>query len=133
VEDRPLEFWDLEEWQQIVTSWPEPVKKAIGGNLRVLQHGEKPASHCKTLQDFAIPLLELWHRSGQRVICTTEYGSLTSRIHVLDAFIKDSGEGKKMRKSDQERIERRAKQLQARMEELKKAMEQTQKVGRIVH
>lgn len=133
MEDRPLEFWDLEEWREIVASWPESVKKAIGGNLRVLQHGEKPASHCKTLQDFAIPLLQLWHPSGQRVICTTEYASLTGNIHVLDAFMKDSREGGKMRKGDRDRIERRAKQLQGRMEELKRAMEQTQRLGRKVH
>lgn len=129
-EDRPLEFWDKEDWQAIVTAWPLAVKKAIGASLRVLQHGEKPDSHCKTLQDFPIPLLELWHRSGQRVICTTEYANLTGRIHVLDAFEKDSREGKKMRQSDKDRIERRAKELKQRMEALKKSTERSQAAGK---
>jgi hypothetical protein len=132
-EDRPLDFWDLDEWQTIVTPWPDSVKKAIGGNLRVLQHGEMPASHCKTLQGFPIPLLELWHRSGQRVICTTEFASLTNRIHVLDAFMKDSRERRRMRQSDKARIERRARDLKQRMEALKKSVEQTEMVRRKVH
>ena len=131
--DRPLEFWDLTEWQAIVTPWPDPVKKAIGANLRVLQHGEMPASHCKTLQKFPIPLLELWHPSGPRVICTAEYAGLTGHLHVLDAFEKDSKDGKKMRPSDRDRIERRAKELKKRMDALKKLSEQTHAVRKKLH
>jgi hypothetical protein len=119
LEDRTLEFWDDDEWNVIVSAWPKAVKRGIGGNLRVLQHGEKPASHCKTLAGFPIRLLELWHRDGQRVICTTEYASLTNHIHVLDAFMKDSAERRKMRQSDSDRIERRARALKKRMEALK--------------
>jgi len=129
-EDRPLEFWDRDDWQTIVTVWPPAVRKAIGASLRVLQHGEKPDSHCEALRDFPIPLLELWHRSGQRVICTTEYANLTGRIHVLDAFEKDSGAGKKMRQSDKNRIERRAKELKLRMDALKKPTERSQAAGK---
>jgi phage-related protein len=134
LDDRPLEFWDLDEWRETVTPWPEAVKKAIGGNLRILQHGEMPASHCKTLQGFSIPLLELWHRSGQRVVCTVAYTDLVGLVHVLDAFMKDSKEGKKMRKSDAERIEKRAKALKHRMDDLKQSMAGSAAPGRkIVH
>ena len=125
MEDRPLDFWDIDEWRAIVAQWPETAKKSIGSNLRVLQHGEKPASHCKTLQDFPIALLELWHACGARVICTTDYASLTNNIHVLDAFMKDSQAGKKMRQADRERIERRATDLKKRMVELKKSTDKT--------
>ena len=126
--DRPLEFWDKAEWTAIVTSWPATVRKAIGKNLRVLQHGERPSSHCKTLQGFSIALLELWHRSGQRVICTTVYTELTGCIHVLDAFEKDAREGRTMRKADKERITKRAKDLKRRMDELQRAAAQSQSI-----
>jgi len=125
VGDRPLEFWDKDEWMAIVTPWPVSVKKMIGANLRVLQHGERPSSHCKTLNDFPLPLLELWHRSGQRVICTTEYAELTGHIHVIDAFEKDSREGRKMRTTDKKRIMDRANALKRRMEDLNRSMKRT--------
>lgn len=127
MDDRPLEFWDLDEWRTIVTPWPQAAKDSIGGNLRILQHGDKPASHCKTLQDFPIPLLELWHRGGQRVICTTEYASLIGRVHVLDAFMKDAKDGAKMRPADKDRITGRAKALRNEMNALMKALKPSQR------
>jgi hypothetical protein len=133
VEDKPLEFWDKDEWMTIVAPWSDSVKRAIGSNLRVLQHGEKPASHCKTLRDFPIALLELWHPSGARVVCTTEYASLSNYIHVLDAFVKDSKEGKKMRPGVKDRIERRARDLKQRMDDLKKFNRQMSMVRSKAH
>lgn len=116
-----------------MTPWPKAVKKAIGANLRVLQHGERPASHCKALRDFAVPLLELWHRSGQRVICTTAYSGESGRIHVLDAFVKDSGDGRKMRRTDKERIELRAKELKNRMDEVERTSQKAKNLRDKLH
>lgn len=78
-------------------------------------------------------MLELWHRSGQRVICTTEYVNLSGRIHVLDAFMKDSVDKKKMRQTVRKRIERRAKELKIRMDALKRVSDETESVRRKLH
>jgi len=78
-------------------------------------------------------LLELWHPSGARVVCTTEYASLSNYIHVLDAFVKDSKEGKKIRPRVKDRIERRARDLKQRMDDLKKFNRQMSMVRSKAH
>lgn len=118
MKDRELDFWDEAEWKAIIKDWPVSVRKAFGSRLRTVQRGEQPDSGAKPLKDFKITVWELWARSGQRVIYTTAYAQIDDCIYVLDAFEKDSREGKKMRKSDRKRIEGRVKQLTERMEKI---------------
>ncbi len=82
-----------------------------------------------SLAGFDVPIRELWHRSGQRVVYCVHYAAVSGRIDVIDAFEKDSREGKTMRKSDKERIERRVAALKREMEEL----EERQRAGRRLH
>lgn len=123
MELRPLEFWDYDEWTSITKHWPKAVRKGFGRKLRVVQLGEQPQSNAKPLKGFAFSLWELWHRDGQRVIYTTVYVTLTGRIHVLDAFEKDSADGKKMRKTDKMRIEGRVTRLKTEMDRLEAEIE----------
>ena len=52
---------------------------------------------------------------------------------MLDAFVKDSKEGKKMRPSVKDRIERRARDLKQRMDDLKKLNQQMSVVRSKAH
>jgi len=106
--ERRIEFWDEDSWNAITSRWPAAVRRGFATRLRVIQQGGQPHSHAKPLTGFAISLWELWHRDGQRVVYTVEYSLLTGTVYVLDAFAKDSRDGKTMRKSDKARIERRA-------------------------
>jgi phage-related protein len=118
LKDRDLEFWDDREWKAFIKEWPEELREYFGTRLRTIQRGGHPASGAKPLSDFDIKLGELKHRDGTRVVYTTEYATLTNCIHVLDAFLKDSREGSKMRSSDRTRIEARVKALKERMKPL---------------
>ncbi len=117
--ERHLEFWNEDEWRKITARWLDPIKRGFATRLRVVQLGGQPASRAKPLAGFAIPLWELWHRDGQRVIYTVEYADLTNCVNVLDAFEKDAGKGKKMRISDAARIKARVAALKLRMDDLK--------------
>lgn len=123
MQERDLEFWDEDDWKQITSTWPNAVNRGFATRLRVVQNGGQPTSHAKPLKGFAISLWELWHRDGQRVVYTVEYASLTNHIDVLDAFKKNSSEGKKMRTSDTVRITARVTALVRRMAELKAELE----------
>lgn len=116
--ERRLHFWDDDEWRAVTESWPLAVQRRFASQLRIVQHGAQPASHAKPLTGFAIPLWELWHRDGQRVVYTVHYASSTGRIDVLDAFEKDSRHGRKMRTNDRERIIGRVARLKREMDEL---------------
>jgi phage-related protein len=118
VKDRELDFWDEDEWKVIIRAWPKSVRRTFGSRLRVVQKGKQPESGAKPLSDFKISVWELWVRSGQRVIYTTAYAHINDRVYVLDAFEKDSREGRKMRKSDRARIEGRVTRLKEQMDRL---------------
>jgi len=126
LEERPLHFWDDKEWSEITDTWPSAVKKGFARRLREVQLGDQPSSNAKPLSGFGIPLWELWHRRGQRVIYSTHYASLTGQIEVLDAFEKDSRHGRVMRTSDKDRIEARVAALKGEMEDLTKALQAQQ-------
>lgn len=119
MHERNLEFWDEDQWRAITSSWPEAVQRGFAARLRIVQHGGYPPSRDKPLKGFAIPLREMWHRAGQRIVYTLEYVTLTNLIHVLDAFEKDSKKGKKMRAGDKARIEARVRMLKGEMDKLK--------------
>ena len=118
MKDRELDFWDEDEWKVIIRAWPKSVRRTFGSRLRVVQKGKQPESGAKPLSDFKISVWELWVRSGQRVIYTTAYAHINDRVYVLDAFEKDSREGRKMRKSDRARIEGRVTRLKEQMDRL---------------
>jgi len=120
LQERPLEFWDQAEFSRIVREWPDTVRRQFGNDLRIVQLGGHPGSNAKPLKGFAIPLWELKHREGQRIVYCTHYATLSGKIFVLDAFEKDSRDGSTMRTSDKDRIERRAKELTDKMDALKK-------------
>jgi phage-related protein len=116
VKDRELDFWDEDQWKAIIKDWPKSVKKTLGSRLRVVQKGKQPESGAKPLSDFKLAVWELWVRSGQRVIYTTAYAQVNDCVYVLDAFEKDSREGRKMRKSDRKRIEGRVTRLKEQID-----------------
>ena len=118
MRERELEFWNQDQWEGITSAWPTAVQRGFASRLRVVQLGGFPPSRDKPLKGFAISLREMWHRDGQRVVYTTEYAGLTNRVHVLDAFEKDSRENSTMRISDKKRIEARVKVLKAEMDAL---------------
>lgn len=118
---RELEFWDDDEWKAITAGWPEAVARGFATRLRVVQNGEFPSSCDKPLKGFDIALREMWHRDGQRIVYTTAYASTTNRIYIIDAFEKDSRDGRKMRTSDKTRIEGRIRTLKSQMDQLKAA------------
>jgi len=118
LRERELEFWNEDQWEEIVSGWPDAVRRGFASRLRVVQLGGYPPSRDKPLKGFAIPLREMWHRDGQRVVYTTEYAALTNRVHVLDAFEKDSRENSTMRTSDKKRIEARVRVLKAEIDAL---------------
>ena len=124
MQERPLHFWDEEEWKATIAGWPEAVRRGFATRLRVVQQGGQPHSRAKPLSDFDIPVWEMWHRDGQRVIYSVHYVSVSGRVEVLDAFEKDSREGKKMRKSDRKRISARIAALKRDMDELEKRQRQ---------
>ena len=125
--ERDLDFWDEDEWREIVGHWPAAVQRGFASRLRTVQLGEFPQSRDKPLKGFAIPLREMWHRDGQRVVYTVEYATLNNRVYVIDAFEKDSGDGKEMRTSDKSRIEARAKAYKAEMEALKLSLQKAER------
>jgi phage-related protein len=129
LQERHLEFWNEDEWKEITSAWPNAVKRGFATRLRVVQNGGQPASNAKPLKGFAIPLWELWHRDGQRVIYTLEYVTLKNCVFVVDAFEKDSRKGPKMRTSDKTRIEGRARALKTEMDRLKAMMDSPARRG----
>lgn len=120
MSERRLHFWNDHDWREIVAGWPEAVRRGFAKRLRAVQFGEQPHSQAKPLSGFDIPIWEMWHRDGQRVIYSVHYAAVTGRIDVLDAFEKDSRAGKKMRTSDKTRIKGRIASLKREMEELDK-------------
>lgn len=124
AQERLLHFWDEREWEKTIAGWPNAVRRGFATRLRVVQQGGQPSSHAKPLSGFDIPVWEMWHRDGQRVIYATHFASVSGKIEVLDAFEKDSRDGKKMRKSDRERIKGRIAALKREMEELEKRQRQ---------
>ena len=114
----PLDPWDEDEWKAIIASWPKPIRKYMGPRLRTVQNGQQPATGAKPLRNFKISLWELKHRDGQRVIYTTAYTGVSGCIHIVDAFMKDSSEGEKMRKADKVRITKRVTALKKMMDQL---------------
>jgi phage-related protein len=128
VQERNLAFWDEDEWKQITGQWPTAIQRGFATKLRVVQLGGQPAANAKPLRGFNIPLWEIYHRDGQRVIYTTEYCSLTNLVHVIDAFEKDSRKGRKMRTSDKHRITGRVQRLQAEMKPLQASAIQRQRL-----
>ena len=95
MKERILEFWNEDEWNAITADWPTAVQRRFAENLRIAQLGGTPESHAKPLKGFKVSLWELWHRDGQRVIYTTELVELRNCVYVVDAFNKDSREGRK--------------------------------------
>ena len=125
--ERPIHFWDEDEWKEIIAGWPEAVQRGFATRLRVVQQGSQPQSRAKPLSGFDITVWELWHRDGQRVIYTIQFVSVSGRIDVLDAFEKDSSDGRKMRKSDKERIKKRVAAHKQEMEALAKRQQTTRR------
>jgi phage-related protein len=115
LSDRDLEFWDDDEWTAFIQGWDEGLRTYFGSRLRTAQQGRLAETGVKPLQDFGIALFEIKHRCGARVVYTTEYATLAGCIYVLDAFMKDSREGKKMRTSDKTRIEARVSRIKQQM------------------
>ncbi len=113
-----MEFWDDNEWQTFLEDWPSELRTYFGSRLRTAQQGRMAESGVKPLQDFGIALFEIKHRSGARVVYTTEYATLAGCIYVLDAFMKDSRDGSKMRTVDKTRIKERVKQIKHQMKPL---------------
>lgn len=126
--ERRVNFWDEDEWRKIIVRWPSAVQRGFAKRLRVIQLGGQPTSHAKPLSGFEVPIWELWHRSGQRVVYCVHYASISGCVEVLDAFEKDSGEGRTMRTSDKERIARRVAALKREMEELQKRQRAAQRM-----
>jgi phage-related protein len=118
LSDKDLEFWDDDEWKAFIEGWSDYLRTYVGSRLRTAQQGRRAETGVKPLQDFGIALCEIKHRCGARVVYTTEYAELTGCIYVLDAFMKDSREGKKMRTSDKTRIKARVKQIKEQMKPL---------------
>jgi hypothetical protein len=118
LQELALDFWDEDQWRAITSRWPGAVNRGFATRLRVIQNGGFPPSCDKPLKGFPIPLREMWHRAGQRVIYTVEYTRLMNRVHIIDAFEKDSREGRAMRTSDKARITARARALKVEMERL---------------
>jgi phage-related protein len=81
--DRKLNFWDESEWRKTVVGWPPAVRRGFAKRLRVVQLGGQPQSHAKPLSGFDIPIWELWHRDGQRVVYTVHYAAISGRVDIL--------------------------------------------------
>jgi len=118
LSDKDLEFWDDDEWRAFIQDWDHDLRAYFGSRLRTAQQGRLPETGVKPLQDFGIALFEIKHSCGARVVYTTEYATLTRCIYVVDAFMKDSREGKKMRTSDRTRIRARVKRIKEQMKPL---------------
>lgn len=111
-----LEFWDEDEFRALTASWPGNVRKKFAAALSQLQRGDQLQPKLRrALKGFDVKLEELKHRAGPRVVYTMAFADVSGCIHVLDAFMKDSGDGNEMRKSDRVRIESRIKHLKARL------------------
>jgi phage-related protein len=85
--------------KELLTDFPEDVKKTLGFSLRQIQNGQRPRCDCRPM-DVVGPgvweLKEADHRTWYRVMYLTVIRNV---IHVLHCFEKDS------RKTDQRDIE----------------------------
>jgi len=90
-------------------SWPEPVRKAAGHQLRDVQNGEFPDG-AKRLRNAGPGAIQLTCR-GYRVGLTIE---IEPDVWVVHAFKKDAREGRETRKRHIRLIEQRVNELVAR-------------------
>ena len=82
--DKDLEFWDYDKWKAFIEDWSDDLKKYVGSRLRTVQQGDHPKTGVKPLTGFkGISLFEIKHRSGARVVYTTDYVSLADCVHEI--------------------------------------------------
>jgi phage-related protein len=129
--DKDLEFWDDDgdAFLATVRGWPAEVRSAIGADLRRVQRGEEP-KNWKPLKGFDVAAREVRHKDGARVVYSVAYSSVSGKVFIADAFMKDSADGSEMRAGDRRRIESRLKQYRAKYSEQKK---KAKKAARRLH
>nr|WP_298716385.1 type II toxin-antitoxin system RelE/ParE family toxin [uncultured Steroidobacter sp.] len=128
--DRELEFWDGDggAFLETVRSWPNDVRSAIGADLRRVQRGEEPRNF-KPLKGFGVAAAEVRHNDGARVVYSVAFASVSGKVFIADAFMKDSGDGSEMRAADRRRITDRLRQYKAKYnQQQKKNKKQTRQL-----
>jgi phage-related protein len=90
---------------EILSSFPDEIKRAFGFSLRQLQLGRPPTSATRSMASIGPGVFELKEadeRTWYRTICLSKVGNV---IHVIHCFEKDS------RKTDRRDIEIARKRL----------------------
>jgi phage-related protein len=109
---------------EVLSSFPDEIKRALGFALRQLQLGREPTCQTRRMNSIGAGVYELKEsdeRTWYRAIYLSKIGNV---IHVLHCFEKDS------RKTDRRDIEiaaRRLKWVRQRQQEQKKDEKRTQK------
>jgi phage-related protein len=120
--DRDLEYWDDDGsgFLETVRSWPKAVREAIGADIRRVQRGQEP-KHWRPLTGFPVAAGEVKHKaSGARVVYSVAYVSLSGKVFIADAFLKDAAEGSEMRPPVRRRIEARLRQYRQKYDAIKR-------------
>jgi phage-related protein len=119
LRERPQEAAELHfegDSLEILSGFPDEVKRALGFSLRQLQIGREPASQTRSMNSIGPGVYELKEadeRAWYRAIYLSKVGSI---IHVLHCFEKES------RKTDRRDIEvarQRLKLVRQRLQEHK--------------
>ena len=109
---------------EVLSGFPDEIKRALGFALRQLQLGREPACQTRRMNSIGPGVYELKEsdeRTWYRAIYLSKIGNV---IHVLHCFEKDS------RKTDRRDIEiaaQRLKRIRQRLQEQKKDEKRTEK------
>jgi phage-related protein len=101
---------------EVLSRFPDEIKRALGFSLRQLQIGRQPSSPTRSMRSIGPGVFELKEADERTWYRTIYLSKLGNVIHVLHCFEKDS------RKTDQRDIEiarNRLKMVRRRLEEQK--------------
>jgi phage-related protein len=109
---------------EVLSGFPDEIKRALGFALRQLQLGREPACQTRRMNSIGPGVYELKEsdeRTWYRAIYLSKIGNV---IHVLHCFEKDS---RKIDRRDIEIAAQRLKRIRQRLQEQKKDEKRTQK------
>jgi phage-related protein len=116
VEAPPAELHFEGDSLEVLSAFPDDVKRALGFSLRQLQVGREPTSARRSMSSIGAGVFELKEADERAWYRTIYLSKVGNAIHVLHCFEKDTG---KTERRDIEVASHRFKAVKQRLQEEK--------------